>query len=364
MPRSSRSMGFRWTVPTSRRHCIGVDPWSARGNGAHREDSCPSGLRSGSRHFRRLLCILLGGILLGGMFLHTHSTSASPVSSPTPVPTLMPDQQRAQQAVRAFYPAYDRRDLPAIFALLPKTFRYVDCDYAHHRMHFIESKPALRRWLAARFQEHDRFGPVRTLIADQGPGKVGVVGPVSRFSASIDPLVSRGLLPSNDGLGKLIVRSNGLFDLVLLTDWDWCAAGTLPRDSMPKKERALGRAFVDAYNRHDVTGVLALVAGSIVYDDCDFSQGTVVNLTGKAGVAAWLRARFAQADRLVRPRIVLRSWLSEGSNPTTIVIEAGRADAALGAATQPLMVTIIPDSQVRRISMLQVSSPCSAQPSS
>lgn len=321
--------------------------------------------RLAPRHarFSRLLHILSVAILLGTTSLHIHSTLASPVSSPTPVPTLTPNRH-AEQVARAFYAAYDRRDVPAIFALFPKTFRYVDCDYAQHRMVFIETKPVLRRWLAARFREHDRFGPLGSLIADPGPGKAGVVGPVSRYSDSIEPLVARGLLPTpNDGLGKLIVKADGLLDLVLLTNWDWCAAGALPRGAMPKKEHALARTFVDRYNRHDVAGVAALLSDTITYMDCDFSRGATVTLAGKPAVAAWLRARFAQGDRLVHPRIVLRSWLNEASGSTAIVIEGGRTSAAFGAAPWPLSIRIIPDSQVRHISTWQVWSPCSDQPS-
>lgn len=289
-------------------------PLLARDGRVRPGSPCPPRLPFGSPPSPRLLPVLVTAVLIGSVCLRTHPASASPVSSPTPVPTLTPTQQRAEQVVRAFYAAYDRRDVPAIFALLPTTFRYDDCDYAHHRRVFIESKPVLRRWLAARFREHDRHGPVGLMVVDPGPGKVGVVGPVSRYSDSIDPLVARGLLPTpNDGLSKHIIRSDGLFDLVALTVEDWCAAGTWPRGARPQRERTLARTFLDAYNRHDVAGVVALLAGSIVYDDCDFSQGTVVNLRGKSAVAAWLRARFAENDRLVRPRIALRSWLSEGA---------------------------------------------------
>jgi len=89
-------------------------------------------------HYRLwLLCILTAGVLISAVSLGTHPTSASPSVSPTPTPTLTPTQQRASQVVRAFYAAYNRRNIPAILALLPNGLRYNDCDYAHHHAVFL-----------------------------------------------------------------------------------------------------------------------------------------------------------------------------------------------------------------------------------
>lgn len=293
--------------------------------------------------------------------LSSRATPASPPVTPTPVPTLTPTQQRAEQVVRAFYAAYNRRDVPAIFALLPNNLRYIDCDYTHHRSVLPQSKPELQRWLRARFREHDRFTLVGAWFADPGPGKVGVVGDVIRTSDSLDRLVGSGLMPADDnGLGKFVVRPNGRLDLVDLVSYSGCAAGTLPHDAKPRKERALAHDFLDAYNRHDVTDVSALLSDNIVYDDCDFSQGKSVESSGKSAVEAWLRTRFAAGDRLTRPRIVLRSWLSQSPNdPRTLVIEANRANTALGTATQPLTVRVVPNPAVSSIRLVQVWGSCS-----
>src|SRR5438309_214773 len=149
--------------------------------------------RATSEHRQHLglLCVLVGGVLVASLAPGIHRTSASESVTPTPIPTLTPTQQRAEQVLRAFYAAYNRRDVPAIFALLPSDLRYYDCDYTHHRSVAVQSKPALRHWLRDRFREHDRFVVVGPLSANPGPGKVAAGGDVIRHSDALDPLVDR-----------------------------------------------------------------------------------------------------------------------------------------------------------------------------
>jgi len=59
------------------------------------------------------------------------------------------------------------------------------------------------------------------------------------------------------------------------------------------------RVFLDAYNRHDVAGVLATLDFSdptFVYDDCDYALGFSTKSFNRGEVAAWLRERFAEGD--------------------------------------------------------------------
>jgi len=307
------------------------------------------------------LLTLVGGLLACALVLGNHPASASQSVTPAPAPTLTPRQQQAAQVVQAFYTAYDRRDIPAIFALLPKDFRSTDCDFVHHRTVTLDSKPLLRKWLRARFAEHDRFRVVGPFYVDAGPGKVGVVGDVIRYSDSLDSLVARGLMPSDDnGLGKFVVRANDQLDLADVESYAGCAAGSLPHGSKPAKERALAGAFLDAYSRDDVAGVVALLADDVVYADCVVSSGTIVTLSRKSAVAAWLQKRFASGDRIVQPRVLVKSWLSQPPNdPMVVAIEGTRADPALGSATQPLTVRITPNADVSRIHMFQIWSSCS-----
>ncbi len=60
------------------------------------------------------------------------------------------------------------------------------------------------------------------------------------------------------------------------------------------------RDYVDAYNHHDIRGVLATLDFSdpkFNYDDCDYAFSEAVKSLSKAEVIAWLQARFAEGDR-------------------------------------------------------------------
>jgi hypothetical protein len=63
------------------------------------------------------------------------------------------------------------------------------------------------------------------------------------------------------------------------------------------------RAFVDAYNRHDVPGVLATLAPDIQYGDCDYTHEVGGILHGLQATQAWLRARFAEHDLFLQASI-------------------------------------------------------------
>jgi YVTN family beta-propeller protein len=78
-----------------------------------------------------------------------------------------------------------------------------------------------------------------------------------------------------------------------------------PRPAGPSVARSLAvlRNFVDAYNRHDVQGVLSALDGNVQYFDCDMSAGMAAHMNGTAAVRAWLQARFAEHDRFLQADI-------------------------------------------------------------
>lgn len=73
--------------------------------------------------------------------------------------------------------------------------------------------------------------------------------------------------------------------------------------------RSMGvtHAFLDAYNAHNLAGVLATLAADVDYGDCDYRHATSKVMHGKSNVAAWLRARFAEHDRLLHGTVSVPS---------------------------------------------------------
>jgi len=65
----------------------------------------------------------------------------------------------------------------------------------------------------------------------------------------------------------------------------------------------LATALLDAYNRGDQPGVLALLAPEAVWSDCDYRSSTVVQWRGSIEIGRWLTRAFADHDRLVLSRI-------------------------------------------------------------
>lgn len=99
-----------------------------------------------------------------------------------------------------------------------------------------------------------------------------------------------------------------------------------PRPAGPSGDRSLAvlRAFVDAYNSHDLAGVVSTLAPNIDYADCRIMRG-------KGEVQAWLRVLFAEHERLLQARIsVPRGPMF----PYAAAITAIRVDDAVRARRQ------------------------------
>ncbi len=78
---------------------------------------------------------------------------------------------------------------------------------------------------------------------------------------------------------------------------------TRPPTASVGRSMRVTHAFLDAYNAHNLTGVLATLAADIDYGDCDYRHKISRVMHGKGTVAVWLRARFAEHDRLLHGTI-------------------------------------------------------------
>jgi len=76
-----------------------------------------------------------------------------------------------------------------------------------------------------------------------------------------------------------------------------------PPPASVTRSMQVARTFLNAYNAHNLRGVLATLAANIDYGDCDYKRKISRVMHGKGAVAAWLRARFAEHDRLLHGTI-------------------------------------------------------------
>jgi hypothetical protein len=85
------------------------------------------------------------------------------------------------------------------------------------------------------------------------------------------------------------------------------ASSTAPAGPTLAHTRAVLEQFLDAYNRHDLAGVLQTLATShspFMYHDCDYTGLLSPTLTTRTELVNWLRARFAEGDRFDNVAIV------------------------------------------------------------
>lgn len=135
-------------------------------------------------------------------------------------------------------------------------------------------------------------------IVDARTGAVLRRIPINAAAAAAISPSDRGPLAVVASIDDSAVR---LIDLHGLSRQAAIVAGPSPDRSL-----AVVRAFVDAYNAHDVAGVLSTVADDIAYADCNYASAQATAIQGKAALEAWLRARFAEHDRLLQARIEIQ----------------------------------------------------------
>ncbi|MDB5056880.1 MAG: hypothetical protein JWO59_352 [Chloroflexi bacterium] len=132
-------------------------------------------------------------------------------------------------------------------------------------------------------------------LADLGAGAVAL---------ALDGQRGRAFVVSGDGMVRVLAVGSAL----AIGGRAW--PSTLSR----AHSRAVIQAFVDAYNRHDVAGVLALFPVRFLYGDCDYTHHTSSTLMNKAALAAWLRARFAEHDFFAQATVIMNGSQSYPPN--------------------------------------------------
>ena len=111
---------------------------------------------------------------------------------------------------------------------------------------------------------------------------------------------------------------------------------TLPSTPSVEGSRFVLEAFFDAYNRHDLAGVLATLADPFVYGDCDFARRQMYVFETEDELTTWLNTKFADQDQFLVEEIVIAP--TEGSppdDPRNTVVEVLRTNTSLEAIAEP-----------------------------
>ncbi len=110
---------------------------------------------------------------------------------------------------------------------------------------------------------------------------------------------------------------------------------TLPDGPSVERSRIVLQSFFDAYNRHDLNGVLAMLVDAPVYGDCDFTNRRMHVFETKDNLQIWLKARFAERDQfIVQEMIIGPSTGSPPNDPRSTAVEVLRTNTTLEAHGQ------------------------------
>ena len=87
----------------------------------------------------------------------------------------------------------------------------------------------------------------------------------------------------------------------------------LPLGSNVETSRIVLQAFFDAYNRHDIEGVLMTLAKTFAYSDCDVVARHMFVFETKEDLAMWLEMKFSEGDHIIVGKMIIAP--AEGSPP-------------------------------------------------
>jgi len=104
------------------------------------------------------------------------------------------------------------------------------------------------------------------------------------------------------------------------------------------QSKALMQEYLDAYNRHDINGVLATFDSKLKYGDCDYATSHLVFLTTKKQLRQWLRTVFEEQDTFQHAQII-------GRDPGVVGFLSVRASSVI----QALGVSSVDDNTKLRV---------------
>lgn len=122
----------------------------------------------------------------------------------------------------------------------------------------------------------------------------------------------------------------------------------IPVEPIQNRGIAILRAFLEAYNAHDVQGVLSTLTNDVHYGDCDYLNVSGITMQNKTAVGAWLQARFADHDRFMQAQLqVVLPHRATPDAPLGATLVAIRSNDTLRAlhhfVSQAAKIAIAPD---------------------
>lgn len=129
----------------------------------------------------------------------------------------------------------------------------------------------------------------------------------------------------------------------------------LPSNPNIRSSQTVLRTFFDAYNGHDLAGVLATFAETFAYGDCDFEKRQMLVFETKPDLATWLQTKFADADHFQVIEIIIAP--PEGSpanDPRLTAVKVSRPSETLNglAWVKQSFFKIVLNEQGNRIQFL------------
>jgi hypothetical protein len=159
----------------------------------------------------RFFCVVLTLVLSS---LRANSNSVSAASSVA----------QTRLVLRRFVAVYNQHDLTVVRSMVTANVRWIDCDFARHRVVRVHGKRAATAWFRARFAQHDKLQVSRILAGGWSndrfdPRVFGLMG-----TRTNDVTQSQGL-PAQPLVGsKGVLDSTGTrIDFYLVADAAGCA---------------------------------------------------------------------------------------------------------------------------------------------
>lgn len=221
---------------------------------------------------------------------------AAPTSRPAPA-----DQRQAELVLKSFVDAYNRHNLADVFKLFAQ-IDYKDCASGDGHINHLQDQAALEQWLHARFTKREQLEAHEYYIRASTP--VGSDEPI-KATAVVVRLIAGTPPEERTRRARIDFVLTGDGERINSVEFTCTEDAAAVRSPVFDQVGVVGKAFLDAYHRGDVDGVLQTLT-EIDYSDCD-GERKVNRMQDRPALEEWLRKRFAQHDQfdIKRTRITV-----------------------------------------------------------